>query len=338
MRILFAAGDVGGARSILPVARLASTRGHHVSALQHGVLATEGDPAWTWHGFDQALDAVTGMDMLIYATSVSDQKAVQTAARARHAGVPCLHVLDNWSSYAERISGIVPDAYAVMDELAQGEAIAAGVPEHIIHVTGHPNLGTLADEAQAYPALSGKTGILFVSEPARADQGPSGRGYDEAGVAEALVAGLARCRFDDATLWVAPHPREDRADVTARMTGLMQRHGGFMPVRIVPADQVRSCLHGASHVAGMTSILLYESWLLGRPTLSLQPGLCVAGLRTLSRRQGVFFHDRKAGTDETIGKWLAAAPGRAQPALSRHRDAAENVLALAVEIKKPSIK
>lgn len=338
MRILFAAGDVGGARSILPVARLASARGHHVSALQLGVFAIEGDPAWTWHGFDRVLDAIASIDMLIYATSVSDPKAVQIAASARHAGVPCLHVLDNWSSYAERISKIVPDAYAVMDELAQGEAIAAGVPEHIIHITGHPNLGTLADEAQAFPPFSGKIDILFVSEPARADQGLSGRGYDEVGVAEALVAGLARCSHDDTTLWVAPHPREDRADVTARMTALMQRHGGFMPVRIVPADKVRSSLHAASHVAGMTSILLYESWLLGRPTLSLQPGLGAAGLRTLSRREGVFFHDHKTGTDETIERWLASAPGPAQPTLSRHRDAAENVLALAVEIKKLSIK
>jgi len=338
MRILLAAGDVGGARAILPVARLASARGHSVSALQHGTFAAEGDRAWAWYGFDQALEAVTGMDMLIYATSVSDPKAVQIAARARHAGVPRLHVLDNWSSYAERITEIVPDAYAVMDELARSEAIAAGVPEDIIHVTGHPNLGALADEAQAFPALSGQTDILFVSEPAKADQGLSARGYDEAGVAEALVAGLAGCRHDNATLWVAPHPREDRAEVTTRMTGLMELHGGFMPVKIVPADQVRRSLHGASHVVGMTSILLYESWLLGRPTLSLQPGLGAAGLRTLSRRQGVFFHDRKGGTDETIGRWLAAAPGPAQPVLSRHRNAAENVLALAVEIKKPSIK
>ncbi len=48
LRLLFAAGDVGGARAILPVAQLAASDGAQVFALALGVLQAEGDAGWLW--------------------------------------------------------------------------------------------------------------------------------------------------------------------------------------------------------------------------------------------------------------------------------------------------
>ncbi|MEP2179298.1 MAG: hypothetical protein ABJI04_05125, partial [Marinomonas sp.] len=140
MNLLFAAGDVGGARAILPVARLASARGFHVSAMAEGVLKDEGEIGWQWFAFEQAQASLKEADAVIYATSVSNPNAIALAKSGSKLGKPTLHVLDNWSSYATRIAAFVPDKYAVMDELAAKEAKTAGVPPEIIAITGHPNL------------------------------------------------------------------------------------------------------------------------------------------------------------------------------------------------------
>ncbi|NOR31978.1 MAG: hypothetical protein GQ539_12905, partial [Sulfitobacter sp.] len=127
-RLCFAAGDVGGARAILPVARLAARQGHIVLGLDHGVFRAEGDGDWYWLNHAETLTAE--FDTLIYATSVTDPLAFQTALSARERGLPIIHVLDNWSQYGARMRGpdlygmtcdLIPDVYCVMDTLARDE-------------------------------------------------------------------------------------------------------------------------------------------------------------------------------------------------------------------------
>jgi len=329
MRLLFAAGDVGGARALLPVARLAAARGYRVAGLAHGVLLAEGEPDWSWMSPAAAAAEAGRADLLIYATSVADRAAVRLAGAARAAGRPCLHVLDNWSSYTQRIAALVPDAYAVMDDLARHEALEAGVPEGILHVTGHPNLAGLADESDRLGPSTDERSLLFVSEPASRDDGARVRGYDEVVVMQALVAGLSRLLPAQATLRVAPHPREDREAVASRLARLCRGIDGAPAWSLVPKDGVRAALHAATHVVGMSSILLYEAWLLGRATLSLQPGLNCPGLGALSRREGLMCHHAQHGIDRAMATWLARAPGAPQPETDRHRQAAAAVLQLA---------
>lgn len=337
MRLLFAAGDVGGARALLPVARLAAAQGAAVVALAHGVFRTEGAPDWHWLEPAEAAAQAQTADVVLYATSVADPRAVEIAARARAAGRPVLHLLDNWSSYATRIATLVPDAYAVMDYLAVEEAVAAGVPRDILVVTGHPDLAKIARERGVFDGPgTGDRGpsLFFVSEPAAADGGKAGRGYDETDVARALIEGvtLAAARTAALTLQVAPHPREDRAAVRARFESLCAELPGAPRVAIVAPDEIRRTLHAASHVAGMSSILLYEAWLLGRPTLSLQPGLTGPGLRSLARRDGVIFHASRQGTAAAVAGWLARVPRDPVPDLGQHENAAHSVLALARDL------
>lgn len=334
MRFLFAAGDVGGARALLPVARLAAAEGVTVMGLAHGVFHTEGDAQWIWLSPDEAARKARSSDVILYATSVTDPLSVEIAQAAQAKGRPVLHLLDNWSNYAARIASLIPDVYAVMDTLAFEEAIADGVSRDRLVITGHPDLAKLPQELDRLgisKVSAGKPSLFFVSEPAAADGGKEGRGYNEAEVARALMQGIAAALGPGhaLTLNVAPHPREDRTAVTARFAALSAEIRGAPRVVITAPGEVRRTLHAASHVAGMSSILLYQSWLLGRATLSLQPGLTGTGLRSLSQRDGVIYHTSRQGTVRAVEAWLARQPRAPRPDLRLHATAARNVFDLA---------
>lgn len=338
MTLIFAAGDVGGARAILPVARKAYDQGISVTALDHGVFRQEGDDRWQWCTKDTALKAVCApRTSLIYATSVSDPHAFDIAQAAKANGTPILHVLDNWSNYAARLrqngAKLIPDCYAVMDPLAQAEAIQDGVPPGILHITGHPNLAALSQEGAALGVQRDRKTVLFVSEPAAADNGRS-RGYDEIQVTQAFADAWAKQDAQKAQTYhilVAPHPRENRDAVAARWRD-MAAQVGHMSWSLVPPTDVRHALHRAGHVFGMSSILLYEAWLLGTPTASLQPGLIGAGLRTLSHRDGLWFCDQWPLVQTAVHQVLNTDPSPPQPDMARHIGAAEQILDIATKL------
>jgi len=338
-RLCFAAGDVGGARAILPVARLAARQGHIVLGLDHGVFRAEGDGDWYWLNHAQTLTAE--FDTLIYATSVTDPLAFQTALSARARGFPIIHVLDNWSQYGARMRGpdlsgmpcdLIPDVYCVMDTLARDEAVAAGVPEGILQVTGHPGLASLADEQATFQEID-ECGahIFFVSEPVVADSGErsdsKGRGYDELEVSGLFAEALAvQPEARSVLVLVAPHPREDRDVVAARWADLAQTHG--VTCQIVPCDGVRSALQTARAVVGMSSLLLYEAWLLGHPTLSLQPNLRMAQLAQLGKRDGLQLCTNPTEVRSAVLRLLAAKgpTGTGHHDMALHKNAASAVL------------
>lgn len=352
LKIAFAAGDVGGARAILPVARLAKTRGYHVIAMKHGPFHAEGETDWDWRDvsdFHQAEFWQSKQAVLIYATSVKDHAAIDSAIVAKKLGVPVVHVLDNWSSYGERLSGshgipCIPDCYAVMDELALRDAAAHGVPEKILRVTGQPSLARMFDETLQVPASPNEVNLrlLFVSEPAKQDSGgrtgANWRGYDEDEVSTLLIAslvrGLSAIPLSEKTLelQIAPHPREDDDVVQRRWHGLC----AYQPItlKILDRSETRSALHAAHAVSGMTSILLYESWLLGKPTLSLQPGLRLPSLRALGKREGLIFCDVESDADACVSRLLRMASSTSavvRQELTLHRNAAASVLSLALD-------
>lgn len=348
LTLLFAAGDVGGARAILPIARLAHAEGYQVLALAHGVLYTEGDSDWTWISHAEA--CVVSCDVLIYATSVRDQLAFQCALCAQTRGCPVIHVLDNWSSYADRLQGfdtagdpktVVPDCYAVMDELAHANAIADGIPADRLYITGHPDLAKLDVEADTFPGPSNQVlDILFVSEPALLDSGAAehsdSRGYDETTVTQAFILALAELNITDhLTIQVAPHPREDRQAVQARWISEMAKAGiSETPLNLVPREGVRAALHHATHVVGMASILLYEAWLLERPTLSLQPNLQRDQLWAIGERNGVLLCTNADEISTIMSCWVSQRMpvGNGKKSRMLHNDAAIGLLDLAHQL------
>ena len=87
----------------------------------------------------------------------------------------------------------------------------------------------------------------------------------------------------------------------------------------------------ADGIAGMASLQLYEAWLLGKPVLSLQPGVRLAELRMLEACEGVVFVDREEDFPR-IRKWVSDMPTGTvltpRPELRRHGQAAEKILEL----------
>lgn len=348
LTLMFAAGDVGGARAILPVARLAQAQGHRVLALAHGVLHTEGDPDWVWMSHAEACTAP--FDIIYYATSVTDQLAFQCALAAQARGCPVIHVLDNWSLYGDRLHGlditgvpktVIPDCYAVMDDLAYAGAIADNVPESRLHITGHPDLAKLDAERDTFPGPKDQgLDILFVSEPALSDNGvathSSSRGYDETTVTQAFISALDQLVIPDhVTLNVAPHPREDRQAVHMRwIDQMVQTEISDIPLTLVAKNEVRAALHRSTHVAGMTSILLYEAWLLERPTLSLQPNLRWDQMRVIGERHGVSLCTNASDIPETMSHWVSqrAPVGYGRTSRLLHNGAAGRLLDLSHQI------
>jgi hypothetical protein len=348
MKIAFAAGDVGGARAILPVARYAAALGHDVHAMRHGTLADEGDSRWNWYPTEQFQDEEfwrNCADILIYATSVADNYAVSAAVRAQALGKPIIHVLDNWSSYAARLMApagrvVEPDVYTVMDDLAFRDAVAEGVPPKLLMITGHAGLAKLYDEASTLgPAADPPPcRVLFVSEPARQDSGeessPAFRGYDEAEVSEICaeaILGLDQGVRDEILLEVVPHPRENREHVADRWKRLAKE--ARVAHAIIEPDRVRASLHSSHAVIGMTSILLYEAWLIGKTVLSVQPNLRLPSLGALNFRQGLHFCTSSLDAIQMVQNAIRLTKANAVIDLNRleiHRRAASTIVEIAV--------
>ena len=341
-----AAGDPGGAAAVLPVARVLAARGGRPMILDHGALGrnaapelprlpppAEGAALADWL-------AERGISVVCFGTSLADHLPLALARAGRAQGLPVVCVLDNWMNYRARLTmdggpELVPDRYAVMDDKALGEAVADGVPEACLLVTGHPGLANLADEItsadgawrqqlrqQIGMGQGGRALVAFIGEPAALDQGrsaqsPTWRGYTEYEVLPLLCREL-QAEAERLDLVIVPHPRDDLGAVEALWQGSRGRlAGGLAPAGLTG----RQLVLAADRVAGMASILLYESWLQGKPTLSLQPGLIRDSLKSVATRPGIVFVDRDEAASDGIRIWLRTEPQGLRPDIDRHRQA-----------------
>jgi hypothetical protein len=347
--VLFAAGDPGGANAVLPVAlRLAAEGRVAAAVLDHGHLGRAAPP-----GLDRVAPPDDGEDLsgwlsrggfsaVCFGTSLTDRLPLELARAARRAGLPVMCVLDNWMNYRIRLgmdgaADLVPDLYAVMDEAAEREALAEGVPASCLRVSGHPGLAALAGEVAAAAAdgwrqevrrrlglgLDGRMLLAFVGEPVAHDQGtgpenPGWRGYTEDDVLPLLCRHVRNLAGEAVDVVIVPHPRDDRSRLEALWRAARGGLGGGLAP---PGMSGRQIVMAADRVVGMASILLYESWLQGKPTLSLQPGLVRDDLKSVARRPGVVFVGRAEDAAAGIGHWLRLTPGPVRPDLDLHRQA-----------------
>lgn len=313
--ILAAGGDVGGSRALAPALSWLAGQGCSFAVLQSGFLAenlpqdvTARVAARPRNLVDvRALLASGRVGATIFSTSVADLGALRAARAAREAGVGAVCVMDSWMNARTRLATdggpvLVPDRYALMNDLALKNALKDGLPPERLVVTGQPALADLALAADALTDQSrqalrermgvppDRTYVLFVSEPVENDQGadparPDFRGYTEktvlARACRALAAlgagcgpGAPRVPGGEATrpadrVWLGllPHPREDAQALADFFETCRQGMAGS----VIRPPSGRDAVLAADAVVGMASILLYESWLVGRPTLSVQP-------------------------------------------------------------------
>ena len=336
MRLIFAAGDVGGARALAPVAHLAARSGHQVWVVKHGAIATDHENQnviWNWVDPSFVADNLLtelNPDIVVFASSVTDTMALELALTAQNKGLPTAHILDNWSNYAARLvhpSGqrLTPGIYTVMDDLAAQSAVADGLSPNSVVITGTPALASVTPQT---PHPSGH--VIFASEPVSMDQGsdpdkPGYRGYTEDQVLKMLLQELQPWA-DQVDLHVFPHPREDPAGLAT----ILQRHSGRVHTKITPPGEKATVRAAARAIVGMSSILLYDSWLAGLPTLSLQPGLRLPHLRYLEGRPGLFTVDHETQVATALSQLLGPCSLDHQHSATheraRHHGASQRVL------------
>ena len=162
--ILAVASDPGGARAILPVLHTLAQAGWRVVVAESPTLGSEAPPDWprlapewlTTPGRFAPWVQENRVKGVLLGTGLQDPTPLLALQQANTLGLPSLMILDNWTGYRSRMQldgeAVWPRIYGVMDELAQQEAIHAGVPATIIRVLGHPGLAPLAAEADRWRA------------------------------------------------------------------------------------------------------------------------------------------------------------------------------------------
>ncbi len=307
MRVWVAARDAGGANILLPVLRrLEANPGVQLRVVAEGPalrifreqgVAAEEAPAdrGERERFLRERWRDAAPEALLLGTSWGRSIEKEILRFGQENGIPALSVVDHWSNYRERFvepgSGRLrlPNQISVMDEIALERAVAEGLPREILRITGQPHLQSLAAMAgdagllqqarQLRAAWMGEepaTLILFASELFSEDfrRGtPHDRGYTETDALEGLAQALRIVEGRDGRRLkgvVKLHPKEDRDRFRP---GPLARAREFL---LAQAEPPWACLLAADGVVGMTSMLLVEAALLGRPAVSYQPAQGIA--------------------------------------------------------------
>jgi hypothetical protein len=305
--ILFFSCEPGGAESLIPAIRLARQQPRfEVSVMAYG------------HGLDRfrkkqidcmeiepiAADDFSIMEscapnlLITSATSLPaidmTEKYLWRQARARR--IPSLAFVDQWQNYAIRFSGkgaderlaYLPDWINCIDEIGRTEMVREGFRQESLVAFGHPYLSSLkqdmaalrTDELKKRAGIAGGCEVaLFVSEPIR-EYYQNQRGYDQYQVLEYFLSGLTGVP-QPPDIVIKLHPKDDRA----LFQKLADKHVALSPKFVGGEMSALECLAISDFVYGMTSIMLVEAYVLGKPVISLQPGLAVKDPLVLSRHR-----------------------------------------------------
>ena len=331
MSILIVSGDIGGAKAVGAVLSMLSDYTKDFYVVRHREFNISNND-WktidieiinenTWSLVFDTLD----IKILLWSTSVSDIFPLRLARKAKELGVYVICLLDNWMNYKFRLEidgekPLIPDCYMVMDQLAYDEAIRDGIPENILKITGNPALASINSEYRKYCnsyrcikseelSIGSKKLVVFISEPAEMDQGsdntfPNFRGYTEKTVLKHFCENM-QSYADEIYIGIISHPRENKEELLKSWDCYRGKlEGGCINVK-----NGREAVFLADGVSGMTSILLYESWLLNKPTLSLQPNIQNDSLRALEKRKGIVCLVDNSQWHEKILKWCDKVKG-----------------------------
>lgn len=311
-KLLAVAGDPGGARALLAVLKYLSIKHEPFSIIDHGYLGREAPREWPRISLppDVSGDQCEyyfkdeHVPVFIFASSVTDALPLHLARIAKRFGVPVIHLLDHWGNYTKRLETdgkqrLLPDIYAVMDELALLEAKREGIPENILKITGHPCLSTIADELSEFQKVSRekrletwgfspeKFLIIFISEPIGQDT-TSGHltqwneDYTEKNILQDVIE-YFQPYSEHVQFGIVVHPREN----PETLKNIWERSSRLLQGGILHILDGRQAIFLADGVIGMSSILLYEAWLIGRPVLSIPPPRSPFGVPEIFKKKEI---------------------------------------------------
>lgn len=202
---------------------------------------------------------------------------------ARTSGGKSLVVIDAWLNVPTRFTHGRPDYVGAVDEAQIAELIALGFAREQLIVTGHPWLADLLGRRENIlasivpPPRTHAMQILFVSESIASDVAQGINlpfGFTEFDSFALLHQAAAQAASPDRPVELAIkfHPYEDESWFRGRLAELPS----VPHLSIRPLERTASphpWLLWADLVTGISSMLLLEAIVLGRPVVSLQPGL-----------------------------------------------------------------
>lgn len=303
--ILFFSCEPGGAEVLIPAIRSVMTHTpHKVIVLGYGlgaerfsnkgIACTTIDPI---REHDAHLINTYQPDFIVSsATSLPERDLSEKHLwrNARVAGIPTLAFLDQWQNYAVRFSGVadgerlayLPDYINCINETGKCDMVRAGFRRDMLVEFGHPYLSSLNGIAASMDesAVRQRLGIeptqrvaLFVSEAIREHFGGA-RGYDQYDALRVFMDMVSSSGVKYRPL-IKLHPK----DVQEGYDRILHGYSGLMPVIIRNQASPVECVQIADCVFGMTSIMLIEAFVLGKPVVSIQPSLMVEDPMILSR-------------------------------------------------------
>ncbi len=319
-------GDVGGARAMVPVITELLNRKIKVTLIKHGWLEKNLDiiekDSPNLKIISNEKIKVTkylkkdSIGLFFFTPSKKDILPISFARDAKSNNIPVFYLLDSALRIKKRLNHdnkelFLPKIYALQDQDALEHAIKEGIPKEILKVTGQPALGELANDFNNWSEKNTKEVylknkidekkklIIFVSENVEKDHGFN-RGYHENIIIPMLCKSLEKFS-DKIHLGILPHPSEDPIKL------LEQFKKNCVNLSFSKMNKnctSRQSIMASDGVSGMASILLYESWLIGKNVISLQPGLVDSDYLYLKKKENLKFVSKSDEFDDKVVSWF----------------------------------
>ena len=206
---------------------------------------------------------------------------------AKNLGIKSLAVLDFWVEYRERFSDFftderfkfLPDKIAVMDNIAVEEMLSKGFSKEKLIVTGNPYFSELEKKAASFPekerkalrekiSLNCKLLVFYATTSFEREKDKLGYwDLDNIRIINEVLLNLPR---EKVGLAIGVHSRIPEEDLRK-----INQYVGYSSQRIKVLDGVdgRELILVSDLVLVSESTIGVEAVLLGKPCLSLQPGL-----------------------------------------------------------------
>lgn len=314
-KILLFARDPGGANVIIPFIKpLLGKYILHVYGKDAGYRKLNEEYAQTFNITESisciSIESITCWlellrpDFVITGTSADDMAEKYIWKACERIGIPAFAILDQWVNYGVRFSAYgvselseyekekihcyQPFKIIVMDEYAKCEMIRAGFEENRILAAGQPHFDRIKSIFDGLKAvISQELELVFVSEPIEkvykeTTEGSHYWGYTEKTIflqVQKVLMDLAKKYNKNVHLVVRPHPKENEDSYYKEILQTENYH-----VTIDEKTEGLQLIKNADYIIGMSSMLLLEAAVCGRPIISVQIGLARENPLILARK------------------------------------------------------
>jgi len=301
--VFFFSCEPGGAEVLIPVIELLQrSLGYDVVVCGYGHAARRFADKGIRHVIVEPVTTPGGLERwkpdLVITSAASlperDMSEKNLWHLARRNGIPSIAFLDQWQNYEARFSGaseaerlaFLPDFINCINAVGRREMTKAGFDERRLVEFGHPYLSALpmraakVDRAALLRRLKvdeDRPLILFASEAISEHYGRR-RGYDQFDALRLFMEMVERTPEKLRPL-IKLHPK----DALPGYEEVLKEYSPLGPIVVRDELSPVECLAAAEMVFGMTSVMLIEAFILGKPVASLQPGLTGEDPMVLSR-------------------------------------------------------